>query len=129
MMKSAVVLSSAAIVFFASPALAGDAGAEITNATMHAGLAAQAADIAGVHTHLHHTVNCLVGPGGTGFDAKELNPCANSGGGAIPDAANPATKQKLVAALASANSGIAATDLATAQKDASETAAMLKAAK
>jgi hypothetical protein len=128
-MKSAVVIGSIGALLFAAPALAGDAGSEITNAAMHAGLAAQASDIAGVHTHLHHAVNCLVGPGGAGFDAKELNPCANTGGGAIPDSTNASTKTSLEAALAKANSGIAATDLAAAQKDASATEAMLKSVK
>jgi len=126
-MKSVVAIGS--VLFFAFPALAADAGAEITNAAMHAGLAAQAGDIAGVHTHLHHAVNCLVGPAGPGYDGKELNPCANTGSGAIPDSTNSSTKQALEAALAKANSGIAATDLATAQKDASAAAAMLKSAK
>jgi hypothetical protein len=111
------------------PALAADANAEITNAAMHAGLAAQASDIAGVHTHLHHAVNCLVGPGGEGFDAKELNPCANTGNGAIPDATNASTKQALQSALTKATRGLAATDLAAAQKDASAAQAMLKSAK
>jgi hypothetical protein len=129
MFKSTIVVIGVGALCCASPALAADPGTEITTAATHAGLAAQAADVAGVHTHLHHTVNCLVGPGGAGFDAKELNPCANSGGGAIPDSTNAATKQKLEAALAKANSGIAATDFAAAQKDASSTEAMLKAAK
>jgi hypothetical protein len=129
MFKSAIVLIGVGALCYASPALAADPGTEITTAATHAGLAAQAADVSGVHTHLHHAVNCLVGPGGTGFDAKELNPCANSGGGAIPDSTKPSTKQALAAALAKANSGIAATDLAAAQKDASAAEAMLKAAK
>jgi len=129
MMKSVVAIGTVGILFFAFPALAADAGAEITNAAMHAGLAAQAGDIAGVHTHLHHAVNCLVGPAGPGYDGKELNPCANNGSGAIPDSTNSSTKQALEAALAKANSGIATTDLATAQKDASAAAAMLKSAK
>ncbi|MGH6889160.1 MAG: hypothetical protein ACREHF_08200 [Rhizomicrobium sp.] len=120
------VLLCAATAFAASPALAVDVGAEITTAAMHANLAARSGNIAGVHMHLHHTVNCLVGPGGAGFDAKELNPCANSGNGAIPDAASPAQKAKLQSVLATANSGLAATDLATAKKDAGDTAAALK---
>src|SRR5579871_3176158 len=124
-MKSAVVIGGMAVVLFAASAFAADVSGEINNAATHAGLAAQASDIAGVHTHLHHTVNCLVGPGGPGFDARELNPCVNSGNGAIPDATSASAKQALQAALAKANSGLAATDLATAQKDASATEAML----
>jgi len=110
-------------------AFAGDEGAEITNAATHAGLAAQAGDIDGVHTHLHHTVNCLVGPGGAGFDASQLNPCANTGKGAIPDADSDSARQALEAALSKANSGLASSDLATAQKDAAGTEAMLKGIK
>ncbi len=113
----------------ALPVLAADLGSEITTAAMHAGLAAQASDIAGVHTHLHHTVNCLVGPGGPGFDPGQLDPCANAGAGAIPDSTAASTKQALQAALAEAESGLAASDLPTAQKDASATEAMLKSAK
>jgi hypothetical protein len=118
-----------ATVLIAGSALAADVNSEITTAATHAGLAAQGTDVATVHTHLHHTVNCLVGPGGTGFDAKELNPCANNGSGAIPDSTNASTKQALQAALARANSGLDATDLATARQDATATEAMLKAVK
>ncbi|MGH6877404.1 MAG: hypothetical protein ACREHV_08515 [Rhizomicrobium sp.] len=123
------VLLAGAATLATLPAFAADVGAEITTAAMHAGLAAQAGNIEGVHTHLHHTVNCLVGPNGAGFDAKQLNPCANSGNGAIPDATNNATKQALQAALAKANSGLASSDLPTAQKDAAETESDLKAIK
>lgn len=128
-MKSAVVIGSVGALLFASAALAADPSGEIANAAMHAGLAAQATDLAGVHTHLHHAVNCLVGPAGSGYDGKEMNPCANSGSGAISDTTNASTKRKLEDALAKANSGIAATDLASAQNDASATATMLKAVK
>ena len=85
-MKKIAIL--AAILIGTVPALAADLGAEITTAATHANLAAQADSINGVHTHLHHVLNCLVGPAGSGFDAKELNPCANSGTGAIPDKAD-----------------------------------------
>lgn len=105
-----------------------DAASEVVNAQTHAGLAAAAGKIEGVHMHLHHTLNCLVGPTGKGFDAKEMNPCANAGAGAIPDTADAAKKAKLEAAADKAREGIAATDLAAAQKAASDTAAMLKAA-
>jgi hypothetical protein len=111
------------------PASAADVNAEITTAATHAGLAAQASDIATVHTHLHHTINCLVGPGGQGFDAKELNPCANSGSGAIPDSTSASSKQALQGALVKANNGLAATDLATAQAEAKATSSILKTVK
>lgn len=126
---AATVLLAGSAFLMPLPVLGADAAGEITTASMHAGLAAQGTDIATVHTHLHHTVNCLVGPGGAGFDAKELNPCANSGNGAIPDSSSAQTRQALEAALARANSGLASNDLAAAQKDAADTAAMLKTAK
>jgi hypothetical protein len=123
------VLFAGAASLFALPVLAADVSAEINNATMHAGLAAQATDIATVHTHLHHAVNCLVGPGGQGFDAKELNPCANNGAGAIPDSTNASTKQALQAALAKAENGLGATDVTTARQEATAVAAVLKGIK
>jgi hypothetical protein len=73
-------------------------------------------------------VNCLVGPTGTGFDATNANPCAKAGNGAIPDASG-AQKAKLATALASANAGLAATDVAAAQKDAAAAAAAIDGAK
>jgi len=102
---------------------------EIKTAATHAGLASQATDLAMVHSHLHHTLNCLVGPSGTGFDAAEINPCKNNGNGAIPDTKNAAKKASLEKAADSARAGIAAGDLATAQKTAADTATMLKAVK
>jgi hypothetical protein len=104
---------------------AADLGAEIANARMHAGLAAQGSDIATVHTHLQHTINCLVGPKGAGFDAKALNPCANDGSGAIPDETDATKKTALQSAASKAAAGFGAGDLATAQKDASSVATML----
>lgn len=118
----------ATVVVAALPgaALAADAAKEATTGGMHAGLAAKAATIEQVHMHLHHTVNCLVGPKGQGFDAKEANPCQALGDGAIADAGDAATKAKLTAALARAEAGLKATDLAAAQKAAAETEASLK---
>jgi hypothetical protein len=108
-------------------ASAGDFKGEVVTAIQHADLSATAPDMGYTHMHLHHTVNCLVGPKGAGFDAKELNPCANSGNGAIPDAAGDAAKIKVMnEAVAKAQAGIAATDKATAQKDAADASALLK---
>ena len=88
-------------------------------------LAAKAADIAGVQMHLHHALNCLVGPSGSGYDPKQMNPCSADGAGAIVDS-DAAKKPALEAAAATARSGIAATDLAVAQKAASDTEVALK---
>ncbi|HEX4294683.1 MAG TPA: hypothetical protein VHZ29_11150 [Rhizomicrobium sp.] len=114
----------AAAVLLPATAFA-DAHSEIVNAGMHAGFAAGAPDVAGAHAHLHHALNCIVGPSGDGFDAKEMNPCANAGKGAIADTISTSKKASLEAAAAKAREGIAAADLATAQKDASDLRVML----
>jgi len=107
-------------------AQAADPAQEAATAGTHAGLAAQGASIEQVHMHLHHTVNCLVGPNGQGFDAKEANPCQKLGSGAIPDTTDQATKAKLTAALAKAEAGLKSDDLAGAKKAATEAQAALK---
>ena len=127
-MKKSMLLSFAAAALLLPAAALADGHSEIVNAATHAGLAAQGSDIAAVHMHLHHTLNCLVGPSGTGFDAKEMNPCAHAGNGAIPDAAKAETKTALQAAATEATDGIAETDLAKAKADAAKTEAMLKKA-
>src|SRR5579864_6291085 len=96
----------AAGLAFAPVAAYANAASEVVTAQTHADLAAHAADLAGVHMHLHHVVNCLVGPAGTGFDAKELNPCANAGNGAIPDTTDAGQKKVLNEAVTKAQSGI-----------------------
>lgn len=111
------------------PVLAADAAGEIVTAATHADLAAKAPDLAGTQMHLHHALNCLVGPNGSGFDPKNMNPCANSGSGAIPDTTDTAKRNALEAAASTARSGLAATNLKVAQKDAADAAAALKAVK
>lgn len=117
-----------AVIVIALPAstLAADPAQEAAISAVHAGWAAQAATIEQVHMHLHHTVNCLVGSKGQGFDAKEANPCQKLGDGAIPDAADSASKAKLTAALAKAQAGLNSDDLTAAKKAATEAEAALK---
>ena len=120
-----LVVSAAAIAAFAGvlavPALA-DEAAEVTTAAQHAGMAAGSADIKMVHMHLHHVVNCLVGPSGEGFDKDAGNPCDGKGNGALADGGD---KEKLNAVLAKAWDGIKSDDLAAAKKDATDAQAML----
>src|SRR4029077_11668112 len=117
-MKTCDIVRGAAIALIMlapTAALAADAAKEVSPAATHAGLAAKATDLAGVQMHLHHTVNCLVGPNGNGYDVKQMNPCSADGAGAIPDS-DAAKKPALEAAAATARGGIAATDLKVAQK-------------
>jgi hypothetical protein len=125
---AAAVMGTAFVFVGAFPALAGDAAQEVSVAAQHAGYAADALIITTAHTHLHHTVNCLVGPDGQGFDAKELNPCQGKGNGALPDTTDTAKKQMLQEALAKAQEGLASDDLATAKLDAAAAQAILKKA-
>ena len=118
-------LALAAMAFLPTAAVA-DGPQAIATAANHAGLAAAAGGIDMVHTHLHHVLNCLVGPGGDGFDAGPGNPCANAGGGAIPQTADAGMKAKLATAATQARGGIANADMAAAKKTASDVQAMLK---
>lgn len=100
---------------------------EIAAAATHAGYAASAGDVDGVRSHLHHTINCLVGPDGKGFDAKQMNPCAALGNGAMVDATDKGTIMALEAARASAADAIAEDDLGKAQAGATAVQSMLSA--
>jgi hypothetical protein len=126
MTNARILRLAAAAALIAPGAALADAHSQVVTASMHAGLAAGASDIDTVHTHLHHTLNCLVGPGGAGFDAKQINPCSQAGKGAIPDEANAAKKAALEKAATAAEAGIAEKDLAAAKKDAADVQAMLK---
>lgn len=104
-----------------------DLAKERATAAQHAGFAAKAKDMKATQMHLHHVINCLVGPKGKGFDSKELNPCKDQGNGAIPDTADPAQKAKLEQALAKANSGLKQKDMMAARKDATEAQTLISA--
>jgi len=123
-MKKFLIVSCMALAL--PTAAFADVAAELTVADQHAGFAAKAATIDMVHMHLHHVLNCLVGPSGPGFDAAPGNPCAKAGNGAIADGGD---KAKLQPAVDDVNAGLAATDVAAAQGDASKAAAAIEAAK
>ncbi len=103
-----------ACVALAPAAVFADGPQAIATAAQHAGLAAGSGEIAMVQRHLHHVLNCLVGPEGEGFDQAAGNPCAQAGG-AIPQTADAAAKEMLTKQAADARAAIANTDLAAAQ--------------
>ena|SRR5437868_925977 len=110
---------TAASLFIAGTAFAAvSLTAEISNARTHANNAANAPTIDAVHMHMHHALNCLVGPKGEGFDAAQMNPCTNAGNGAIPDQTDAAKKAKLESAKATLMKGLTVTDVKAAQADA-----------
>lgn len=119
------VLTGAVALIAAPAAFAGDSAQEAATAAQHAGFAAKSPKIEQVHMHLHHAVNCLVGPDGRDFDANQANPCKGKGNGAIPDATDPATKQHLMDALAVAKAGLATSDMAASTQAASDLHALL----
>jgi hypothetical protein len=124
-MMCAALGGLALIVASCPAARAADADEEIATAAEHANFAAESTAIGMVHAHLHHTINCLVGPKGEGFDAKELNPCEKLGNGAIPDTTDAATVKSLRQAVALAQEGLKSNDLEAAKKLAAEVEAEL----
>jgi hypothetical protein len=106
-------------------AASADAQQAIGIAAQHAGLAAGAANINVVHTHLHHVLNSHVGPGGEGFDAMPGNPCGMAGG-AIPQENNAEMKTKLLNVAAQIRTGIGSSDMAEAKKIATDAQGELK---
>ena len=126
MKKIALLAACAALI--ATPVLA-DTAAELNIAQNHAGMAAKAADLKTTQMHLHHAVNCLVGPSGAGFDAAAGNPCGKAGNGAIADSMDPAQKAKLQSIADAAGPGLTTTDEAAAQATAQKTADAIGSAK
>jgi len=133
-MKTKLLAVTAAMVLCgaATAAFAG-IGEELSLAQTHALLAYRAGGRGerGITTgrmYLHHVINCLVGPGGDGYDLTapdlgpgrggapqapaSMDPCAadKSNKGALNDAVSPAQKQKIQTAVALAEAGLEITD-------------------
>lgn len=121
------VSGTALALLISSSALAATPAPEVKTATVHAGLASKAGSVKGVHTHLHHTLNCLVGPDGGGFDSDEMNPCGDMGKGAIPDTKDDNMRVKLQSAADKANSGLDTDDYDEAKAAAVSVQKMLEA--
>ena len=136
MKKSLVYLMPALLLACAIPmavqAAEGSSAAskEVATATAHAGMALGATDVNMVHTHLHHVINCLVGPAGGDFDSSAGNPCKDMGQGALADAkGHVAVEGTLHTAVREAKEGLQATKLDSAQADAKKVLSTLQNAK
>jgi hypothetical protein len=106
-----------------------DSSKEVHTALDHAQMAAAGTDLKTVDMHLHHVVNCLVGPKGKGFDAGVGDPCKDMGDGALMDSAKDKQQHaELEQALHLADRGLADKDLKGAQKYANDVIARIKAA-
>ena len=126
-LSTGAVLAAGLLLVVSQPAAAGDARKETATAAAHAGMAAASGDLKTVRMHLHHVLNCLVGPGGRGFDPSQLDPCKGEGMGAIPDSP-PARRAALERAAGMARAGLDDTELTAARARAGKVQAALKAA-
>lgn len=97
----------------------------VATAATHAGIAAGQDSINGAKTHLHHVLNCLVGPNGEGFDEAAGNPCRDAGA-AIPQTADAGAKEKLDKLAMQVREAIASDDAAAVKKTAMEVQEALK---
>lgn len=131
--KSFLYIALAAMLAIGLPvaAQAADAHKEIATASDHAGYAASADTVGKVHLHLHHVINCLVGPHGKDFDKQAGNPCAGQGDGALNDLDSGMADEKasLDNALALARTGVKMTSLSAAQNVATTVKNILDKAK
>lgn len=109
-----------------SVAFAGNVSKEVATAIQHAGYAKSAKNLKGVHMHLHHALNCLEGPHGSGFNSHFMDPCKGMGNGAISDSQGKTKRQVLMDAASEAKRGIQEKSLPMARKDAGEVQSILK---
>ena len=98
---------------------------EIAMAANHAGLAAMSPDLKTLRMHLHHTLNCLAGPNGMGYDASQANPCQGLGMGALMDT-SPEAKGFIQAAAAKADTALKTDNLPIARNEAVELKSFLE---
>lgn len=117
----ALALAGAALIPVAAHAQA----QAVSTAANHAGLAANAADLNGVRTHLRHVLNCLVGPNGEGFDASAGNPCG-ANAGAIPQTSDAAARARLETVATRVRTALTNQDLNNTKQAATEIAGMLR---
>ena len=118
---STVVLMMALPIAAQAAALGGAALQQTDTAIAHAGMALGASELKIAHMHLHHVINCLVGPAGKGFSTHYLDPCKGMGQGALVDAkGNAPAETDLRAALQQAEAGLKTTTLKAAHADAQQ---------
>ena len=127
LLLSSAIVAAGLIAFTAPSARAADPSTELATAAAHAGMSAASGDLKMVHAHLHHVINCLVGPGAADYDATQADPCKGQGMGIIPDSM-AAKHAELQAVVGMAKKGIAEEDMTKAKADATAVQAALKKA-
>jgi hypothetical protein len=132
-MRKLIAVTATALLLAPIAAFAG-IGEELTLAQTHALLAYRTGGrgergLAQGKMYLQHVINCLVGPGGQGYNLTQpdlgpgrgnsaataptgMDPCATdkNNKGALNDAASPAQKQKVQAAIALAKAALEITE-------------------
>jgi len=96
-------------------AMASNVHKEIETAAQHAGYAASAITVKDTHMHLHHAINCMVGPMGLGYDSNFADPCKGMGDGALNDTQDATAKTMVDQALSLAKVGVQIEGKAAAQ--------------
>ncbi len=112
---AAALGSFALIASGAVAAMASNAHKEIETAAAHAGYAASSITVKDTHMHLHHAINCMVGPMGLGYDSSFADPCKGMGDGALNDTQDKTAKMMVDQALALAKVGVQIEGKAAAQ--------------
>lgn len=97
----------------------------VSNAKIHASVAARIDTLPGVHLHLHHVLNCLVGPHGKLYSAKaealSAYHCDQIPYGAADDPhASPKVHKLADAAVQEALAGIHAENVQAGHRDAAQ---------
>lgn len=104
-----------------APSTTPNSATEIATALAHAQMALASKDVAEARHHLHHVINCLVGPKSKEYDANEENPCKGMGNGALNDVdSKSAQHKKLDNALSEAKEGLDKSSLKKTQNEADE---------
>ncbi len=108
--------------------LQGAALNQTETALAHADLAMGAPDLNASHMHLHHVINCLVGPKSPSFDYQSEDPCLAMGNGAIVDTQGDATAQaQLHSAVSLSELGLKTTTVEASKGEAAKVAQILTA--
>jgi hypothetical protein len=114
----------------AAPSPVERARSQLTTAKTHAGFAASAGSLGGVHLHAGHAVNCLVAADDKRFDKQWGNVCEGQGSGALVDlkaaGARGADAMKIAEEAARAGAeALSKTDLGAAQAGARKLAGLV----
>ena len=124
----AVATASLLLLSLSGTALATASGSKkIQTAIKHAEFASTSKNANQIHLHLHHVINCLVGPEGAAYDPAAGDPCESEGGSALSDLKG-APKEYLQQALDLAITGVNIGHRAPARNVAIAVDALLKEA-